>query len=82
MSKYQPISCASYERLELSILHGEALLLSWQDAAGLDHLEVVRPRDLETCRGEEFLIACRESGSELRVRLDRIRQLRELVHKK
>ncbi len=57
MSKYEPISCASYERLELSIMHGAALLLGWQDATGLDRLEVVRPGDLETSRGEEFLIA-------------------------
>jgi Rho-binding antiterminator len=65
---YTPIACALYSEYELAILHRRRLRLHWRDAAGMDHIEFVRPIDLRTREGEEFMVL--EDGRELR--LDRI----------
>ncbi len=74
---YVPIPCATYSRLELAAMHGERLRVSWR-AGGVDHVETLRPRDLQTCRGEEFLIADTDRGEPRRIRLDHIRTLHSL----
>ena len=65
---YTPIACALYSEYELAILRRRRLRLRWCDAEGMDHIEVVRPVDLQTRQGEEFMVL--EDGRELR--LDRI----------
>ena len=72
MTDYVPIPCDLYSRYELAILHGERLCASWCGEDGVVHVETLRPRDLKTRDGVEYLIA--ETGThELReVRLDRI----------
>lgn len=72
MSKYRPIDCKTYGEFERAIVAGRRLRISWRDEQGLDHLETVRPTDLETCRGEEFLHASNGHGMTFRLRLDRI----------
>ncbi len=69
--EYQPVSCTAYSAYELAIMHRQALRLAWQEPPGEHHIGVLMPLDLETCRGEEFLIA-RSGGRVLRLRLDRI----------
>lgn len=73
MTDYRPISCAMYNQYELAILHHTTLRLRWRDGQGVIHLETLTPEDLETCDGEEFLLARNLIGECLRVRLDRIR---------
>lgn len=73
MTDYRPISCAVYNQYELAILRHTAMRLRWQDNAGVIHLETLTLEDLETCHGEEFLLARNLIGEYLRVRLDRIK---------
>ena len=75
MTDYRPISCAMYNQYELAILHHTTLRLRWRDGEGVIHLETLTPEDLETCDGEEFLLARTVFGECLRVRLDRISTL-------
>ncbi|MBA3563890.1 MAG: transcriptional antiterminator, Rof [Gammaproteobacteria bacterium] len=73
-SEYESIDCSTYSEYELAIIWRQRLRLRWRDEDDLDHLEIVRPMDLETLRGEEFLIAQTASKERLRVRLDHILQ--------
>lgn len=72
MSDYQPIDCHTYGEFERAIVARLKLRVGWRDENGLNHLEIIEPTDLETCRGEEFLHAKNEQGRTFRVRLDRI----------
>ena len=72
MKDYQPIDCLTYGELERAIVARQRLRIRWRDADDLEHLEIVLPTDLETCRGEEFLHASNEQGRSFRLRLDRI----------
>ncbi len=78
MSDYRPVDCATYAGLELAILRRLRLLLGWRDPGGLVHLEGVRPIDLRTARGEEFLVFRTRGGAVEKVRLDRICRARPL----
>lgn len=78
MTDYRPISCAMYNQYELAILRHTTMRLRWRDSAGVIHLETLTPEDLETCHGEEFLLARNLIGECLRVRLDRIRTVSAL----
>lgn len=72
MSDYTPIDCARYSEYELAILRRWKLRIAWRDEAGLSHVEMLRPCDLQTRHGEEFLIAENSSGEQLKIRLDQI----------
>ncbi len=72
MSDYQPIACGLYSEYELAIMHRTPLTLCWRGMDGLAHLETLLPEDLETLKGEEFLVLRNGAGEQLRVRLDRI----------
>ncbi|MFN2308263.1 MAG: Rho-binding antiterminator [Gammaproteobacteria bacterium] len=72
MSDYTPIDCDQYSAFELAILRGWRLRIAWRDAAGLSQVERLLPRDLQTRRGEEFLIAETAAGERLEIRLDQI----------
>ncbi|NNF52199.1 MAG: transcriptional antiterminator, Rof [Gammaproteobacteria bacterium] len=74
MTDYTPIDCRTYGEFERAIIAGQRLQVSWRDADGMDHLGILVPVDLETCRGEEFLIARNERGEQLRLRLDFVRR--------
>ena len=74
MSDYESIDCSTYSEYELAIMRRQRLRMRWRSEDGIDHLEIVRPVDLETLRGEEFLIAEASAGARLRVRLDHILQ--------
>jgi transcriptional antiterminator Rof (Rho-off) len=78
VSDYRPVDCATYAGLELAILRRLRLLLGWRDPGGLVHLERVRPIDLRTARGEEFLVFRTRAGAVEKVRLDRICRARPL----
>ena len=78
MTDYTPIDCAIYARYELAILQHRRLRLGWRSLDGMMHIDAVKPLDLKTSRGEEFLLFLDSSGNERRVRLDRIVESEEL----
>ncbi len=67
---YIPISCASYSDYEVAILHRQTLRVRWRGPDGGEHIARLRPLDLQTKSGEEFLIAEDAHGESLRLRLD------------
>jgi Rho-binding antiterminator len=69
---YKPISCALYDNYEIAIMHGEQLQLVWVDDAHRHNISVVKPIDLKTRQGAEFLIAITDDGKTLQLRLDHI----------
>jgi transcriptional antiterminator Rof (Rho-off) len=75
---YRPVDCSLYDRYELAIMRRCPLMLGWRDEAGQSHLEPVAPLDLRTAAGEEFLVFLTAAGRRQSVRLDRIREIREL----
>ena len=78
MSDYQPISCANYDHFEIAILHGQCLRVTWHEEQSLVHVEILRPRDLQTRNGEEFLLAETQTGVSIELRLDKIVQAQAL----
>lgn len=73
MTDYVPVPCARYASYELAILHRRTLRLVWADGKLLHHA-VLRPLDLQTRDGEEFLLCRGPEGGLLSIRLDRIRR--------
>jgi len=71
--EYRPISCELYSKFELWIMHRQNLRLVWRDADGGDHIGVVKPTDMQTQTGSEFLcFTDTVEDKPDRVRLDRI----------
>ncbi len=71
---YTPIDCDVYSEYEVAILHQQRLRVRWRDEAGADHVETLRPTDLLTRAGEEFMSALTDHGEERCIRLDHIRE--------
>jgi transcriptional antiterminator Rof (Rho-off) len=69
---YVSIACAAHDRLELAVMRGQHLRIRWQDPDDTLNERVLRPLDLKTQSGEEFLIAEIAGGSRVSLRLDRI----------
>ena len=72
MTDYRPIACELHDRYEIAVMHRTRLTLCWRGPDGLTHLENLLPKDLETSKGEEFLVAINRAGERLRLRLDTI----------
>ena len=73
MNVYTPIDCGLHSQYELAIMRGWRLRMRWRDEAGGSHLETLRPTDMETREGAEYMLV--ESGDHreaLRIRLDMI----------
>lgn len=73
MTDYKPISCASYDRFEIAIMHRESLRLVWNEQ-NVVFDRVVTPVNLQTELGEEFLVVRDDNGMQ-RIRLDHIRKV-------
>lgn len=75
---YIPISCAEHERLEFAVLRRRGLQLTWVGEDGQTQChEQVRPLDVATRNGAEWLAIRRPGGETEWVRLDRIRSADE-----
>lgn len=77
MSDYLPVDCVVHDRYELAIMRRQCLRLSWREPDGLLRVEVVRPLDLETRAGEEFLVFADAADRRRQVRLDRVLNVSE-----
>lgn len=68
---YMPIACAFHERLEFAVLRRARLNLTYRDMNG-EHTARVRPTDVATRDGAEWMTFVTDDGAERVVRLDRI----------
>lgn len=68
---YTPIACERYSELELAIVRGQFLRTHWRRAE-MDRIAIVRPLDLRTRRGAEYLILRDTAGRRQWWRLDRL----------
>ena len=68
---YTPIACERYSELELAILRGQTLRTHWR-RGDMDRIAIVRPLDLRTRRGAEYLILRDATGRRQWWRLDRL----------
>lgn len=68
---YTPVACVLHERLEFAVLRRLILELRWTDASGT-HAARVRPLDVTTRDGAEWLTLRQPDGQVMEVRLDRI----------
>jgi transcriptional antiterminator Rof (Rho-off) len=72
MTDYKPISCALYAQFEHWIIRRRTLRVVWREPRSINRLEQLKPLDLQTRNHEEFLIARRDNGETVELRLDRI----------
>jgi Rho-binding antiterminator len=68
---YTPIACAFHESLEFAVLRRFRLRLVYRDTDG-EHVATVRPTDVATRDGAEWLSYLDEAGREANIRLDKI----------
>lgn len=76
---YKPIPCALYDSYEIAIMHGAQLQLVWLDKEQQHHINVVKPVDLQTRQGAEYLLATTDEGNTLELRLDHIQSCKPVV---
>lgn len=69
---YTPIPCDIYSRYELAILAAQSLRVAWRGPCGRLRVEALRPADLRTRRGGEYMVARNRAGQLRVLRLDRI----------
>jgi Rho-binding antiterminator len=75
---YIPVSCELHSEFELLIMHNRALELNWHDKNGKYFNSTVHPKDLQTRKSEEFLVAVDNDNQEIAIRLDRINSYKEI----
>jgi len=72
MSDYVPIACIEHEKLEFAVLRRQTLRLEFVNDSGEKTTCVVRPTDVGTRDGAEWLNYQTLEGKDGVVRLDRI----------
>lgn len=70
---YRPVPCSVYSKYELSILSRQRIRVAWRAPRERSRIETLRPYDLRTRRGAEYLVARNLLGQIRVLRLDRIR---------
>ena len=75
---YKPVSCGFHSEFELLIMHHSRVKLSWCDEQEVKHSAIVKPIDIQTRAGEEFLHVTDEKNRQLQIRLDRIQSYSEV----
>ena len=78
MADYSPISCDDHDRLELAVMHGTPLQITYRDEAR--HTQTrIRVIDVKTKDGAEWLTFKLSSGETITLRLDWIVSFEELT---
>jgi transcriptional antiterminator Rof (Rho-off) len=75
MQDYQPIACHIHDTYEIAIMHQTVLKVDWRQGDIRRH-DTVRPVNLCTKSGAEWLLADDSDGKRLSIRLDWILQAR------
>lgn len=71
MADYNPILCNDHDRLELAVMHGTPLQITYRDEAGQTLTEPhVRATNVQTRDGAEWLTFQLSSGETKSLRLD------------
>ena len=76
---YKSIPCGVYDTYEIAIMHGELIRLVWKDELNQHNISVLKPLDLQTREGAEFLIAETNEGETLQLRLDYIQSCKTII---
>lgn len=80
MTNYHPIPCDDHDRLELAVMHGTPLQITYRDETGHTQTETnVRVNDVKTKDGAEWLTFKLSSGETRTLRLDWIVSFEELT---
>jgi transcriptional antiterminator Rof (Rho-off) len=69
---YRPIPCALYSGLEVAVMCGEALDVSYDEAEGTSRQLGGRAVDLRAREGVEYLLLARGDADPVWLRLDRL----------
>ena len=69
---YQPIPSALHDEYEIAIMHKKTLRIKWSNEEGNQHIENILAKDILLKDKQEFLVADRENGDALCIRLDKI----------
>jgi len=69
---YKPVSCETHSEYELAIMRGQQLQIIWQVQPGKSITETLKPYDVITSHGSEYLLARNPVGEDKKIRLDRI----------
>ena len=69
---YHPIDCTDHSKYELAIMRQQKLHIAWKNTHNSHNITTIKPLDLQTWQGEEFLIAESLQGQPLKIRLDHI----------
>jgi len=69
---YKPVSCEVHSEYELTIMRGQQLQITWQVQPDNLITEILKPYDLITSEGSEFLLVQSASGEDKKIRLDKI----------
>jgi Rho-binding antiterminator len=75
---YEPISCSLHDTLESAIVRRRRLTMRWHDAGGAEHHATVAPLDVFSRDGVEYLRFRDASGRTQEVRLDYLREWKEI----
>ena len=78
MTDYNPIPCDDHDRLELAVMHGTPLQITYRDEAGHTQTETdIRAIDVKTQDGAEWLTIRLPGGETRNLRLDWIMSFEE-----
>ncbi len=75
---YKPIPCAIYDTYEVAIIHEELLRIVWKDESNQHNINILKPLDLKTHQGTEYLIAKTDDNKTLQLRLDHIQSCKPI----
>lgn len=80
MTDYNPIPCADHDRLELAVMHGKLVQITYCDETGQVHTGTeLRVTDVQTKDGAEWLTFKLSGGETRNLRLDWIASFEELT---
>ena len=78
MTDYKPISCDEHDRLELAVMHGTPLDITYRDEKGHTQTEThIRATNVQTRDGAEWLTCQLPNGETRKLRLDWIASFEE-----
>ena len=69
---YKPVSCETHSEYELAIMRRQQLQIIWQVQPDKSITEILKPYDVMTSQGSEYLLAKNAKGKNKKIRLDRI----------
>jgi len=69
---YKPISCALHSEYELAIMHHQKLRIQWRITSEQTITQTLKPYDIITSEGSEYLLLHALNEPDIKIRLDKI----------